>query len=96
MTHIEILKEMQERRKDLEAVLRATLELDKIATEALAQLAIAEATNADLLEALEDCMALLHTVAMEQPDAKWVNENGWKSTERLYRQAGEAIQKAKG
>ena len=50
----------------------------------------------DLLEALEDCMALLHTVAMEQPDAKWVNENGWKSTERLYRQAGEAIQKAKG
>ena len=53
------------------------------------------ATNADLLEALEDCMALLHTVTMEQPDAKWVNENGWKSTTVLYRQAGEAIQKAR-
>ena len=49
--YTKILEEMRERRKDLETILHTVLELDRIASEALEQLAIAEATNAEPQEA---------------------------------------------
>lgn len=53
------------------------------------------AATPKMLRTLECCLSLVQAMALERPDAKWLNEDGWLSSTALCEDVILAIRKAK-